>query len=126
LTEFYAQLTEEKDRTRGSSRIHQLPTLQTILGVFGDGTISRGLWASRSPDLTPCDFNIWGNLIPHTEEELKENIRKEILEIPQEELLRVNFSLFKRYRECAREQRHNFQHLSQKGKFVLLFLWTNT
>jgi hypothetical protein len=31
----------------------------------------------------------------HMEEELKENIPREILEVPQEELLCVNFNLFK-------------------------------
>jgi hypothetical protein len=48
---------------------------------------------------------------PHPEEELKENIRREILEVPQEELLRVNFNLFKRYRERVHAQGHYFQHL---------------
>jgi hypothetical protein len=32
---------------------------------------------------------------PHTEEELKENIRRDILEVPQEELLWMNFNLLK-------------------------------
>jgi hypothetical protein len=31
-------------------------------GVFGDRTVSRGLWPARSPDLTPCNFYLWGNL----------------------------------------------------------------
>jgi hypothetical protein len=54
-------------------------------GVFGDRIISRGFWAARSPDLTGYDFYLWGNFKdklyrtnPHTEEELKENTRKEI------------------------------------------------
>jgi len=62
-------------------------------GVFGDRTIRLGLWPARSPDLNPCDFYLWGNLKdkvyrtkPHTEEELKENIRREIWKF-----LRKNF-----------------------------------
>jgi hypothetical protein len=72
-------------------------------GVFGDRIIKCGLWPAYSPDLTPCDFYLWGNLMdkvyrtnPHTEEELKERIRREILEVSLEEL-QVNFNLFKRY-----------------------------
>jgi hypothetical protein len=49
--------------------------------------------ASTLSDLNPCTFYLWGNLKdwvyrtnPHTEEELKEKVEKEILEIPQEEL----------------------------------------
>jgi hypothetical protein len=35
------------------------------------------------------------------EEELKENIQREILELPQEELIWVNISLFKWYGVCV-------------------------
>jgi hypothetical protein len=48
---------------------------------------------------------------PHTEEELKENIQREILEFPQEELLWVNLNLLKQYRECVLVQGLHFQHL---------------
>jgi hypothetical protein len=40
--------------------------------------ISHGLWPAQSPDLTPCDIYLWGNLKdkvyrmnPHMEKELK-------------------------------------------------------
>jgi hypothetical protein len=59
----------------------------------GDRIISRGLWTEPSPDLTTREFYLWGNLKnkiyrmkPHTEEELKENIRRELSEVPQKEL----------------------------------------
>jgi hypothetical protein len=46
--------------------------------VFGDTIINSGLWPMCLPDLTPCDFYLWGNLKdkvyrtnPHTKEELK-------------------------------------------------------
>jgi hypothetical protein len=48
--------------------------------------ISRGLWPPRSPDLTPPDFFLWGHLkgraymnTPRTLDELRENIRREVL-----------------------------------------------
>ena len=48
----------------------------------------QGLWSPRSPDLSTCDFYLWGNLNskvysnnPHTIEELKRNIRNTIAEI---------------------------------------------
>jgi hypothetical protein len=56
----------------------------------------------------------------YTEEEMKENIRREILKVPQKELLRMNSNLFKRYKESVRIQG---QHL---GKMILLFLWSDT
>jgi hypothetical protein len=46
-------------------------------------------WPARSPDLTPCDFFLWGFLKakvyarrPGTIEQLKEAIRQEIAAIP--------------------------------------------
>jgi hypothetical protein len=122
LTEFFAQLTQEERShvwfQQNSATAHTADGSMTALEVvLGDGIISCGLWAARSPDLTPCDFYLWGNLKdkvyrtnPHTEEVFKENIRRDILDVPQEEL-RVNFNLLKRYKECMRVQGHHFQHL---------------
>jgi hypothetical protein len=45
---------------------------------------------------------------PHTEDELKENIQREILEVPWEELLWMNSNL---YREGVCVQVQHFQHL---------------
>jgi hypothetical protein len=57
----------------------------------------------------PRDNYVWGNLNDevyrvnlHTEGELKKNIQRRILEVPEEELLRVNSDLFKRHTECIR------------------------
>jgi hypothetical protein len=47
---------------------------------------------------------------PHTEEELKENIQRGTLEVPQEEL-EVNSKLFKWYRKYMHVQGQNFHHL---------------
>ena len=37
-------------------------SMQEIENVFGDRVISRGRWPARSPDLSACDFYLWGNL----------------------------------------------------------------
>jgi hypothetical protein len=49
-------------------------------------------------------------------EGLDENIRRKVWEVAQEELFRVNFNLFKRYREYARVLGY-FQHLLQANLF---------
>ena len=53
-------------------------------------------WPSRSPDLTPVDFFLWGYLKngvyagrPHTTEELKQNIHREVTGIPIDVLNRT-------------------------------------
>jgi hypothetical protein len=62
--------------------------------------ISSGIWPACSPDLNPCCFLFWGclkdklyNINPQMEE-LKENIHKEIANIPVEQLQRLNQNLF--------------------------------
>ena len=52
-------------------------------------------WTARSPDLTPCDFFLWGWLKeqvystkPRNLEELEERIREVITSIPQEFLVK--------------------------------------
>ena len=52
--------------------------MNKIREVFEDRVISAGVWSSRSPVLTVCDFYLWGNLKGkvcetnlHTFEELK-------------------------------------------------------
>jgi hypothetical protein len=75
--------------------------------VFGDGIISSGIWPVRSCDFNPCDFFFPGCLKgkvyksnPRTEEELKENIHREIANLAAEQLKRVNQNLFRRCEEC--------------------------
>jgi hypothetical protein len=65
-SQFFAKPTEE----------------ERLYGVFGDCVISCGLWPPSSPDLTPCDFYLWGILQdkvyktnPHTLEKLRSNVR---------------------------------------------------
>jgi hypothetical protein len=81
-------------------------SLQVLSDVFGDRIISSGIWPARSPDLIPSDFFFWGclkdkvyNSNPRTEE-LKENIHREIANIPAEQFPKVNQNLFHRCEEC--------------------------
>jgi hypothetical protein len=74
--------------------------MQALSDVFGDRIISSGIWPACSHDLNPCDFSFWACLKdkvyksnPRTEE-LKENIRREIANIPAEHLQRANQNLF--------------------------------
>jgi hypothetical protein len=122
LTEFFAHLTEEEQLymwlQQDSATSHTTDdSLVALEEVFGDKIISHGLWPAYSPDLTPCDFYLRSDLKdgvyvmnPYTEEELKENLEREILEVSLEEL-QVNSNLFKQYRECVHVQGHHFQHL---------------
>jgi hypothetical protein len=60
-------------------------SLQALSDVFGDGIISSCIWPARSSDFNPCDFFFRSCLKgkvyssnPQTEEELKENIHREL------------------------------------------------
>jgi hypothetical protein len=67
-------------------------SMQALSDVFGDRIINSGIWPVRSPSLNPFEFSFWVcskdkvyNSNPRTEE-LKENILREIANIPAEEL----------------------------------------
>ena len=100
--EFYAQLTPHErlyavfqqdgatyhTSQKSTSRIHERFTKER--------TFSKGLWPPRSPDLTTCDFYLWSSLKskvyannPRTLEDLKDNIRTEILRVDAAELRKV-------------------------------------
>jgi hypothetical protein len=93
-------------------------SLEALQEVFEDHVISCGLWPPRSSDLTPCDFYLWGSLKdkvcktnPHTVEELRNNIRREISTVSGEELQRVNNNLFRKCTECIWSGGQHCQHL---------------
>jgi hypothetical protein len=92
--------------------------MQALSDVFGDRIIGSDIWPARSLDLTPCDFFFWSclknqvydsNLL--TEEELKENIHREISNIPAEHLQKVNRSLFCLCENCLYIEGQHFQNL---------------
>jgi hypothetical protein len=91
--------------------------VQALSDAFGDRIISSNIWLVHSPDLNRCEFSFWGclkdkvyNSNPRTEE-LKEDIRREIANIPTEQRQRVYQNLFRRCEECLPVERQHFQHL---------------
>jgi hypothetical protein len=89
-----------------------------IQEVFEDRIISRGLWPPRSPDLSFCDFYLWGNLKgnayknnPHSIEALQAEITRVIGSIAVDELQKVLHNLFMRCNACLQAEGGQFQHL---------------
>lgn len=85
---------------------------------FEDRIISTGRWPPRSPDLTPCDYFLWGHLKnkvyrnkPQTLDELRTEIETQINEITPEMLEHVFKNLFKRLNACELIAGGHFQHL---------------
>jgi hypothetical protein len=88
----------------GFSRIYQLPTVETILWWICKGyfmTISSGIWQACHLILPHVTF-IYGVIEGQSLQNEPQYWRgvnwkymKEILKVPQEELLQVNFNLFK-------------------------------
>jgi hypothetical protein len=68
LEPFFQELTEEKTRhgyfQQDSATAHTTRnSMQHLEDVFDDEQIiSQGLWLPHSPDLSICDFYLWGNL----------------------------------------------------------------
>ena len=68
-------------------------------------------WPPHSPDLSACDFFLWGYLIskvyvrnPHTVDDQKVSIREEIATVPQEMLVNVMQNFEERLRPCLRQE----------------------
>jgi hypothetical protein len=82
-------------------------SMQALSDIFGGRIISSRIWPARSPDPSPCDVFFLGclkdkgyNSNPQTEEELKENICRQIVNIPAQQLQKLNKNLFRRWDEC--------------------------
>ena len=78
---------------------------QHVVSRFGDVP-----WPPRSPDLSACDFFLWGYLKskvyvrkPRTVD-LKVSIREEIATVPQEMLVNVMQNFEERLRPCVRQE----------------------
>jgi hypothetical protein len=98
--QFFSELTEEQrlygwfQQDSATTHIARI-SMQALSDVFGDRIIRSGIWPAHSLDLNPCDFFVWGSSKdkvysnnPRTEGELKENIRKQISNIPAEHFRR--------------------------------------
>jgi hypothetical protein len=92
-------------------------SMQALSDVVGARIISSDIWPAHSPDLNPCEYFFWGCLKDKVyksnprAEELKENIHREIVNIPAEELQRTNQKPFRRCKECLHIEGQYFQHL---------------
>ena len=80
--------------------------------------ITKPLWPPRSPDLTPLDFFVFGYLKskvytnnPQTLNELKENIKQEVRNMPRTFLQNSFISLQRRINLCLRTKGGHLQHL---------------
>jgi len=80
-----------------------------VISRFGDIP-----WPTRSPDLTTCDFFLWGYLKsyvythkPRTLSDLKEVIREELATIDREILERVYADFQRRLENCIQESGHH-------------------
>jgi hypothetical protein len=96
--EFCAQLTEEERQSfffqQDGATCHT--SRVSLQRVHEERTVSKNLWPPRSPDLTTCDFFLWGHLKstvyksnPHTIQELKDNISHAVAAIDITVLHRV-------------------------------------
>ena len=70
-------------------------------------------WPARSPDLTPCDFYLWGRLkdIVYSErsttrDELRERIRIACAELSKDEIKRACHAVPDRMRACVAAAGH--------------------
>lgn len=94
-------------------------SMAALRHLFGDRLISRNgnmNWPARSPDLSMCDYFLWGFLKdsvyrsrPRTINELKARIRDTIATISIEMLRRVTLNLCSRLQECVRREGRHLQ-----------------
>jgi len=89
-----------------------------IQSFVGDRVISKGLWAPRSPDLTPPAYFLWGYLKgrvyrnkPRTIDALKANITAEIQAVIADELARTFQNIARRVQSCLDANDGHFQHM---------------
>ena len=82
-----------------------------LLVIQGGVKRTHVTWPPRSPDLSACDFFLWGYLKskvcvrkPRTVDDLKVSIREEIAIVPQEMLVNVMPNFEERLRTCVRQE----------------------
>ena len=102
----------------GATSHNSLASMAEIQSFFGDRVISKGLWPSRSPDLTPPDYFLWGYLKgrvyqnkPRIIETLKANITEEIQAVTADVLARTFQNMARRVQSCLNANGGHFQHM---------------
>lgn len=120
---FIGELNEEERESAwfqqdGATAHTSNKSLRVLRQHFGERIISKGIWPSRSPDLTPPDYYLWGKLKdsvymnnPHTIQELQVNITENIANITQNELMGVFQNMHRRVNACISVHGAHFQHL---------------
>ncbi|XP_011174380.3 uncharacterized protein LOC105206592 isoform X2 [Solenopsis invicta] len=103
---FYRTFFQQDDATCHTAK----KTLDFLREEFGTRLLSRNTefpWPPRSPDLSVCDFFLWGYLKqrvyankPRTLDQLRANIRREIAEIKPAMLKKVYDNFKKRLENC--------------------------
>jgi len=100
---------------------HKARSSQALLRqIFGERVIAMGWspeWAARSPDLTPCDFYLWGHLkskiyrevLPDLNQ-LRANIVREFQNLDQEHVRKACMSVKDRLEDCIRLDGKSVQH----------------
>jgi len=100
---------------------HKARSTQTLLReIFGERVIALGWspeWAPRSPDLTPCDFYLWGEMktkvyrdSPQDLNELRSAIVREFNLLDQQHLKDACLSVKKRFEDCVNLAGATVQH----------------
>jgi hypothetical protein len=95
--------------------------LELLEFKFGERLISRRTqrpWPPRSPDLSSCDFFLWGYLKSkvyanglNSLQDLRRNIEQEIREISHEKRQKVMRNFVWRLQECVRMQGGHLEHI---------------
>ena len=93
-------------------------SMAEIQSSFGDPVISKGLWPTRSPDLTPPDYFLCGYLKgrvyqnkPRTVDALKTNIAEEIQAVTADLLARTFQNMARRVQSCLDANGGHLQHM---------------
>jgi len=123
FNEFVDQLDDEEFRNGyfqqdGATCYTSNESMTEIESFFDDQIISKALWPTRSPDLSPPDFFLWGALKgkayankPRTIQGHENNIRREIAVI-SEDILQATFANMKhRVQLCLDSGGKHFQNL---------------
>jgi hypothetical protein len=118
-----AQHTEEERQScffqqDGTTCYTSQVSLQRVPEVFSEErTVSKNLWPPRSPDLTTCDYFLWGHLKstvyetnPHTIQELKGNISHAVAAISVTILHWVYLYMIRRAQLCSDAAGGQFQY----------------
>ena len=108
----FSQLHEAWFQQDGATSHTARQSMAAVRELFGNRVISRFSdisWPPRSPDLSICDFFLWGYLKnwvyttrPRTLDELKQRIHDKIRGIPAEMLQQAMGNLNSRLKECIR------------------------